>query len=122
MSPDTKQAWAEFVRGGGNIVGGAAHVVAGAWVGAPAIVVSATGGELTDDQKSAWRRFEFGANHAGAGVARVVSSIYVGAPGYILDQIRSGATPSDLSQAELDKVSFLMPATDALPTQLNDLF
>ncbi|UPK75076.1 type III effector [Nocardioidaceae bacterium SCSIO 66511] len=122
MSPDTRKAWAEFVRGGGNIVGGSAHVIAGAWVGAPAIVVSATGGELTPDQKSAWRRFEFGANHAGEGVARVVSSVYVGAPGYIIDQINSGAMPSDLSKSDLDKVSFLMPLEDLVPSDLANLF
>ncbi|HLR84464.1 MAG TPA: type III effector [Nocardioidaceae bacterium] len=122
MSPDTKKAWSEFVRGGGNIVGGTAHVIAGAWVGVPAIAVSATGGELTPDQKTAWRHFEYGANHAGEGVARVVSSIYVGAPGYILDQIRSGATPSDLSRSELDQVSFLVPLSELVPSQLNDLF
>ena len=122
MSPDTKQAWAEFVRGGGNIVGGAAHVVAGAWFGAPGIVVTAAGGDLSADQTKAWRHFEYGANHAGEGVARVVSSIYVGAPGYIIDQIRGGATPSDLSKAELDQVSFLMPLSELLPSQLDDLF
>ncbi|UYM07387.1 type III effector [Solicola gregarius] len=122
MSPETRAAWKKFVRGGGNITGGAAHVVAGAWIGAPSIIVSATGGELTRDQRRAWRHFERGANHMGKGAARVVSSTYVGAPGYVLDQIRSGATPADLSSSELDQVSFLMPAEDLIPADVADLF
>lgn len=122
MSPETEQAWAEFVRGGGNIVGGTAHVISGAYFGAPGIVTAAAGGELSDTQMKAWRHFEFGANHAGEGVARVVSSIYIGAPGYIIDQVRGGAMPSDLSASQLDQVSFMMPASEVLPTQLADLF
>lgn len=136
LSPSTQQAWKNFVCGGGHVTGGAARMVSGAWFGAPAIVVAATGGDLSKVQLAAWKNWDRGANMLGRGAAMVISGVYVGAPGYIIDKISAGAAPTDLSTSELDQVSFLMPAdganalplpaqgADALPdpAQLLDVF
>lgn len=111
LSPSTQRAWANFICGGGRATGGTARMVSGAWIGAvPTIMAGATGAELTASQKKAWKNWDMGAHNAGHGAAMVVSSVYVGAPSYVMDKIAAGATPADLSPAELRQVSFLMPA------------
>ena len=94
-------------------------MVSGAWFGAPAIVVAATGGELSETQVQAWRDWDKGAYNAGRGAAMVVSGAYVGAPGIVLDQIKNGATPADLQPAQVRQVSFLVdpnsPVADEIP-------
>ncbi|MGH3360402.1 MAG: hypothetical protein ACRDO7_16490, partial [Nocardioidaceae bacterium] len=134
LSPSTQKAWADFICGGAHLTGGAARMVSGAWIGAPGTVIAgATGEELTETQMDAWKNWDRGANQAGKGAAMIVSGVYVGAPGYIIDKLSNsagGVAPSDLSRAEMDQVSFLIPAdspfadnveldalpTDALPT------
>lgn len=115
LSPSTQKAWADFISGGAEAGNGAAKMVSGAWIGAPAIITSATGEELTDSQMKAWKNWDEGGEQFGHGAAKVVSGAYVGAPGYIIDKIAAGAAPSDLSRAEMRKVSFMMP-TDTLPS------
>lgn len=111
LSPSTQKAWTDFICGGGRVTGGAARMVSGAWIGAvPTIVAGATGEPLTADQKKAWRNWDMGAHNAGHGAGMVISGVYVGAPGYVADKIAAGATPADLSTAELDQVMFAMPA------------
>ncbi|MGH3358942.1 MAG: type III effector [Nocardioidaceae bacterium] len=122
LSPSTQKAWADFVCGGAHLAGGTARVISGAYFGAPAFFVVATGGEMSDTQMDAWKNFDRGANQGGKGAAMLVSGAYVGAPGYIIDKIESGATPGDLSGSELRQTSFMVPAdsellpTDMLPT------
>lgn len=121
LSPSTQKAWADFVCGGAHLTGGAARMVSGAWFGAPAIVVAATGGDLSDVQMDAWKNWDRGANQGGKGAAMIVSGVYVGAPGYIIDKLTNSAgdvTPSDLSAKEMKQVSFMMPADSALVDQL----
>lgn len=111
LSPSTQKAWTDFICGGGRVTGGTARMVSGAWVGAvPTIMAGATGAELTPAQKKAWRNWDMGAHNVGHGAGMVISGVYVGAPGYIADKIAAGATPADLSPAQLDKVMFAMPA------------
>lgn len=122
LSPSTQQAWADFICGGANLAGGAARMVSGAWVGAPGtIIAGATGDELTDVQLKAWENWDEGADQAGLGAAMIVSGAYVGAPGYIVDKIENGATPGDLSPAEMRQVSFLVPSDSPLSDGLTDL-
>lgn len=107
LSPSSRAAWTSFVCGGGQVTGGAARMVSGAWIGAiPTIVAGATGAPMTADQKKAWRNWDRGANQAGIGAAKLVAGTYVGAPGIVMDKIMSGALPTDLSPAELRQVSF----------------
>lgn len=124
LSPSSQAAWTTWICGGGQLTGGAARMVSGAWIGAPTIIVSATGGEITDDQAEAWENWDEGARQAGKGAAKLVAAAYVGAPGIVLDQIKKGATPSDLSQRELDQVTFAIPADSPmaqdLPIELPD--
>lgn len=122
LSPSTQKAWADFICGGAHVAGGAARMVSGAWFGAPAIVVAATGGELSDVQMDAWKNWDRGANQGGKGVAMIISGVYVGAPGYIIDKMTNaagGVTPSELSPAEMRQVSFMMPADSPLADQLD---
>ncbi|GGR73259.1 hypothetical protein J2S40_004560 [Nocardioides luteus] len=119
LSPSSQKAWADFICGAGQVAGGAARMVSGAWVGAPGLILAgATGGELSDAQKKAWVNWDGGAHQVGTGAAMVVSGVYVGAPGIVMDKIMGGALPSELSPAELDQVSFLMkkdnPALDGV--------
>lgn len=117
LSPSTQKAWADFICGGAHLTGGAARMVSGAWIGAPGtIIAGATGDELTQVQMDAWKNWDRGANQAGKGAAMIVSGVYVGAPGYIIDKMTNaagGVSPSELSPAEMRKVSFLMPADSA---------
>ena len=70
---------------------------------------------------AAWENWDEGGHKIGEGAAMMVAGAYVGAPGIILDQIAGGATPSDLSPAELEQVTFLIPegspALDGVPTE-----
>jgi hypothetical protein len=106
LSPSSQRAWSAFICGGGRFTGGMGRMVSGAWIGWPTIIVSATGGEITADQEEAWTNWDRGAYNAGRGAAMLVSGAYVGAPGIVLDQIKKGATPADLSARELEQVTF----------------
>lgn len=122
LSPSTQKAWDDFILGGGLVAGGAAQMVSGAWVGAPGLVIAgATGSPVTPDQMKAWENWDEGAAKIGTGAAMIVSGAYIGAPGYIYDKISAGATPTDLSPAELEQVSFLIPedspALEGIPTE-----
>lgn len=112
LSPDTRKAWEDFIEGGGISLGGASKMVSGVWVGAPAILAATAGQELSPAQVRAWKNWDEGGSDVGQGAAMVVSGVYVGAPGYILDQIEGGATPTDLSPAEMSQVSFMMPVEE----------
>lgn len=120
LSPSTQKAWADFICGGGNVAGGLARMISGVWVGAPGtLIAGVTGKEMSPEQLQAWWNWNRGADQAGKGAAMIISGVYVGAPGYILDKISGGATPADLSELELEQVSFLMPIdspqADAIP-------
>ncbi|MFJ9392201.1 type III effector [Nocardioides sp. NPDC101246] len=128
LSPSSQKAWEDFILGGSYITGGAAQMVSGAWVGAPGLILAgATGSPITPEQAAAWANWDEGGQKIGEGAAMMVAGAYVGAPGIILDQIAGGATPSDLSPAELEQVSFLIPqdspaldgvATDQIPNPM----
>jgi hypothetical protein len=97
-------------------------MVSAAWVGAPGLIIAgASGSELTPAEMKAWADWNEGGAMIGTGAALLVSGAYIGAPGYIYDKIVGGATPGDLSPAELEQVSFLIPqdspALDGLPTE-----
>jgi hypothetical protein len=120
LSPSSQKAWASFICGAGQATGGAARMVSGAWVGAPGLILmGATGDELSPAQKKAWVNWDGGAHQVGNGAALAVSGAYVGAPGIVMDKIMGGAMPSELSDSEMDQVSFLLPmdnpALDGLP-------
>ena len=120
LSPSSQKAWASFICGAGQATGGAARMVSGAWVGAPGLILmGATGSELSPAQKKAWVNWDGGSHQVGNGAALVVSGAYVGAPGIVMDKIMGGALPSELSDREMDQVSFLLPmenpALDGLP-------
>ncbi|MBB3087733.1 type III effector [Nocardioides albus] len=122
LSPSTQKAWDDFIIGGSFLAGGLAQMVSGAWIGAPGTLMSgATGAPMTPEQLQAWEDWNEGAHKAGMGAAMLVSGAYIGAPGYIYDKITAGATPADLSPAELEQVSFLIPQDspvfDGLPTE-----
>jgi hypothetical protein len=115
LSPSSRAAWTSFICGGGQLTGGAAKMVSGAWIGAaPTIVAGATGAELTADQQEAWDNWDRGANQAGIGAAKLVAGAYVGAPGIVMDKIMSGALPTDLTPAELRQVSFAVDPTSQI--------
>ena len=115
MSPATVKAWTDFICGGGRVTGGAARMVSGAWVGAiPTILAGATGDEISPEAKKAWRNWDMGAHNAGHGAGMVISGVYVGAPSAVMDLVASGATPADLSPAQLRQVSFAIPADSPL--------
>ncbi|TQL70536.1 hypothetical protein FB381_4474 [Nocardioides albertanoniae] len=121
LSPSSQKAWADFICGAGQVTGGGARMVSGAWVGAPGLILAgATGSDLSPAQKKAWVNWDGGAHQVGTGAAMVVAGVYVGAPGIVMDKIAGGALPSELSSDELDQVSFLMPrdsaALDGVPT------
>ena len=128
LSPSSEKAWADFILGGSYITGGASQMVSGAWVGAPGLILAgATGSPITPEQAAAWENWDEGGQKVGEGAAMMVAGAYVGAPGIILDQIAGGATPSDLSPAELEQVSFLIPedspaldgvSTDQIPSPM----
>ncbi|MGH3359321.1 MAG: type III effector [Nocardioidaceae bacterium] len=111
LSPETRTAWKDFIEGGGISLGGASRMVSDVWVGAPAILAATAGEELSPAQVRAWKNWDEGADDS-QGAAEVISEVYVGAPGYILDQIEGGATPADLSPAEMRQVSFMMPVEE----------
>ena len=120
LSPSSQQAWAAFICGAGQATGGGARMVSGAWVGAPGLLLmGATGSELSPAQKKAWVNWDGGSHQVGNGAAMVVSGTYVGAPGIVMDKIMGGAMPTELSDIEMDQVSFLLPmdspAVDGLP-------
>ena len=120
LSPSSQKAWASFICGAGQATGGAARMVSGAWVGAPGLILmGATGSDLSPAQKKAWVNWDGGSHQVGNGAALVVSGAYVGAPGIVMDKIMGGALPSELSDSEMDQVSFLLPmenpALDGLP-------
>ncbi|MEU6137771.1 type III effector [Nocardioides sp. NPDC047086] len=120
LSPSSRKAWASFICGAGQATGGAARMASGAWVGAPGLILmGATGNELSPAQKKAWVNWDGGAHQVGNGAALVVSGAYVGAPSIVMDKIMGGALPSELSDREMDQVSFLLPmdnaALDGLP-------
>ena len=122
LSPSTQKAWDDFILGGGLVAGGAAQMVSAAWVGAPGLIISgASGSPLTPAEIKAWEDWNEGGEKIGTGAALLVSGAYIGAPGYIYDKIAAGATPGDLSPAELDQVSFLIPedspALEDIPTE-----
>ena len=122
LSPSSQKAWEDFILGGSYVTEGAAQMVSGAWVGAPGLLLAgATGSPLTPEQMQAWENWDEGGRKIGEGAAMMVAGAYVGAPGIILDQIAGGATPSDLSPAELEQVTFLIPqdsaALDGVPTE-----
>jgi hypothetical protein len=110
LSPKSQKAWSLFICGGGHVTGGTARMVSGAWIGWPTIIASASGSEVTASQEKAWRNWDKGAYNAGRGAAMLVSSTWIGAPSTVIDIIKSGATPADLTPAQLRKVTFLMPA------------
>ena len=128
LSPSTEKAWEDFILGGAFITGGGAQMVSGAWVGAPGLLLAgATGAPITPEQMAAWANWDEGAHKVGQGAAMMVAGAYVGAPGYVMDQIAGGATPGDLSPAELEQVSFLIPegspaldgvSTDQIPNPM----
>ncbi len=120
LSPSSQKAWADFICGAGQATGGAARMVSGAWVGAPGLILmGATGAPTSPEQKKAWVNWDGGAHQVGTGAAMVVSGVYVGAPGVVADKIMGGAMPTELSDSEMDQVSFLLPmenpALDGLP-------
>jgi hypothetical protein len=120
FSPSTQKAWADFICGAGQATGGAARMVSGTWVGAPGLLLmGATGGDLSPAQKKAWVNWDGGAHQVGTGAAMVVSGVWVGAPGTVMDKIMGGAMPTELSDSEMEQVSFLLPmenpALDGLP-------
>jgi hypothetical protein len=106
LSPTSRAAWASFICGGGHVTGGTARAISGAWIGWPTIIASATGQPITADQAKAWKNWDHGAYNAGRGAAMVVSGAYVGAPSVVLDPIKKGASPADLSPAQMRQVSF----------------
>ena len=121
LPPSSQKAWADFICGAGQVTGGGARMVSGAWVGAPGLILAgATGAPTRPEQKTAWVNWDGGAHQVGTGAAMVVAGVYVGAPGIVIDKIAGGAAPADLSPAEMDQVSFLMPkdnaALDGVPT------
>lgn len=118
LSPSSVAAWTTWICGGGQLTGGAARMVSGAWFGAPAIVIAASGGELSATQLKAWENWDQGAKMGGRGAAKLIAAAYVGAPGIVLDQIKKGATPSDLSARQLDKVTFLVDPTSPMAQDL----
>ena len=77
------------------------------------------GDELSPAQKKAWVNWDGGAHQVGNGAALAVSGAYVGAPGIVMDKIMGDAMPSELSDSEMDQVSYLLPmdnpALDGLP-------
>jgi hypothetical protein len=122
LSPSTQKAWEDFILGGSYVAGGASQMVSGAWVGAPGLLLAgATGSPITPEQLAAWENWDEGGAKIGEGAAMMVAGAYVGAPGYVLDQIAGGATPGELSPAELEQVTFLIPqdspALDGVPTE-----
>jgi hypothetical protein len=131
LSPSTEKAWADFILGGSYVAGGASQMVSGAWVGAPGLLLAgATGAPLTPEQMEAWENWDEGGYKVGEGAAMMVAGAYVGAPGYVMDQIAAGATPGDLSQSDLEQVSFLIPqdspaldgvSTDQIPNPMAPL-
>ena len=128
LSPSSQKAWEDFILGGSYVTGGAAQMVSGAWVGAPGLILAgATGSPLTPEQMQAWENWDEGGRKIGEGAAMMVAGAYVGAPGIILDKIAGGATPGDLSPAELEQVTFLIPedspaldgvSTDQIPNPM----
>jgi hypothetical protein len=113
LSPKSQAAWASFICGGGHVTGGSARVISGAWIGAPTIIASATGGEITADQAKAWKNWDKGAYNAGRGAAMVVSGAWIGAPSTVLDIIKGGASPADLTPAQMRQVTFAFdPASE----------
>ncbi len=137
LSHTSRAAWASFICGGAHVTGGSARVISGAWIGWPTIIASATGQPITADQAKAWKNWDHGAYNAGRGAAMVVSGAYVGAPSVVLDLIKNGATPADLTPAQMRQVSFAidpnsefgqsvpglsgLPGLDALPIDPMDL-
>jgi hypothetical protein len=119
LSPKSQAAWAAFICGGGHITGGSARMVSGAWIGAPTIIASATGSEITDDQAKAWKNWDKGAYNIGRGAAMVVSGTWIGAPSTVIDIVKSGATPADLTPAQLEQVTFAMPADSPMAKNYN---
>jgi hypothetical protein len=110
LSPKSRKAWSAFICGGGHVTGGMARMVSGAWIGSPTIIASATGQDVTADQAKAWKNWDKGAYNAGRGAAMVVSGAWIGAPSTVIDIVKGGAVPADLTPAQLEKVTFLMPA------------